>query len=188
MTLLSILICSIPKRKAMLDRLLNQIDLYSKEYFKLNELELIIDDSTDVNIGFKRNRLLDISNGKYIAFIDDDDSITESYFKEIRKGIDADFDCCSLRGVITWNGRNPELFEHSIKYNAWNTTNNEIKYERFPNHLNCIKSEIAKQVDFPELNHGEDKDWSYKLRDTGLVKTEHFIDEIIYNYQYITNK
>jgi len=188
MTLLSILICSIPKRKEMLDRLLSQIDLYSKEYFKLNELELIIDDSTHVNIGFKRNRLLNISKGKYIAFIDDDDSITEHYFKEIRKGIDADVDCCSLRGIITWNGKNPELFEHSIKYNSWNTTNNEIKYERFPNHLNCIKSEIAKQIDFLELNHGEDKDWSYKLNETGLIKTEHFINEVIYNYQYITNK
>jgi glycosyltransferase involved in cell wall biosynthesis len=185
---LSLLICTIPWRKEMLKRLLNQIADYSKDYFNDNELELIIDDSINVSIGFKRNRLLDISNGKYIAFIDDDDSITESYFKEIRKGIDNDVDCCSLRGIITWNGGNPELFEHSIKYTAWNTTTNQIKYERFPNHLNCIKSEIAKQVYFPELNHGEDKDWSYKLRDTGLVKTEHFIDEIIYNYQYITNK
>jgi len=188
MTLLSILICSIPKRKAMLNRLLNQIADYSKDYFSETELEILIDESIDKTIGAKRDRLLNKSNGKYIAFIDDDDSITEHYFKEIRKGIDGNYDCCSLRGVMTWNGGNPELFEHSIKYTAWNTTRNIIKYERFPNHLNCIKSEIAKQVNFNELNHGEDKDWSYKLNETGLIKTEHFINEIIYNYQYITNK
>ena len=188
MILLSILICSIPKRKTILDRLLNQIADYSKDYFSETELEIYSNDNVNISIGEKRNLLLDVAKGKYIAFIDDDDSITEHYFKEIRKGIDGDYDCCSLRGIITWNGGNPELFEHSIKYTAWNTTNNEIKYERFPNHLNCIKSEIAKQVNFIELNHGEDKDWSYKLNETGLIKTEHFIDEIIYNYQYITNK
>jgi hypothetical protein len=185
---LSLLICTIPKRKEMLNNLLNQIADYSKDYFSENELEILIDDSIDKTIGAKRDKLLNKANGEYIAFIDDDDSITEHYFKEIRKGIDGNYDCCSLRGIMTWNGGNPEVFEHSIKYTAWNTTRNIIKYERFPNHLNCIKSEIAKQVKFPDLWSAEDRDWSHELNRKQLIKTEYFIDEVIYNYQYIMRK
>ena len=61
-------------------------------------------------------------------------------------------------------------------------------YERYPNHLNCIKSSIAKQFKFPEINFGEDTLWADKVFKSGLIKTEHFIDKVIYHYKYITNK
>ncbi len=61
-------------------------DVYSKDYFSETELEIYSNDNVNISIGEKRNLLLDVAKGKYIAFIDDDDSITEHYFKEIRKG------------------------------------------------------------------------------------------------------
>lgn len=185
---LSILICSIAKREKMLKSLLEKIDEYKFNYFKEDEIEILIDKREGLTTGAKRDFLLNTAKGEYVAFIDDDDMITDSYFKEIRKGIDGGFDCCSLRGVMTWDGVKPELFEHSIKYNAWNTTLNNIKYERFPNHLNCIKSSIAKQVKFDNITIGEDRNWSYELHNKQLIKTEYFIDSVIYNYQYISNK
>ena len=185
---LSILICSIAKREHMLKSLLEKIDEYKFNYFAENEIEILIDKREGITIGEKRDFLLSTSKGEYIAFIDDDDMITDAYFKEIRKGIEGRYDCCSLRGLMTWDGLKPEIFEHSIKYHSWNTTLNNIKYERFPNHLNCIKSSIAKQVKFKSLNHGEDRNWSYELNNKQLIKTEYFIDSVIYNYQYIQNK
>lgn len=185
---LSILICSIAKREKMLKSLLEKIDEYKFNYFKEDEIEILIDKREGITIGEKRDFLLNNAKGEYVAFIDDDDMITDSYFKEIRKGIDGGFDCCSLRGIMTWDGYNPEIFEHSIKYHAWNTTYNYIKYERFPNHLNCIKSSIAKQIKFPHLWSAEDRDWSKKLYESGLIKNEYFTDKIIYKYQYISYK
>ena len=83
---------------------------------------------------------------------------------------------------------NPEFFEHSIRYKSYSTTDNIIKYERFPNHLNCIKKSIANQITYPEINHGEDTDFAHKLYASGLIKTEHYIDNVLYHYKFITNK
>jgi len=82
------------------------------------------------------------------------------------------------------------MFEHSIRYNAYKTNPDgyEVRYERFPNHLNCIKSSIAKQFIFPEKNHGEDTDWATQVHRSGLIQTEHYIKEVIYYYDYISNK
>jgi hypothetical protein len=143
----------------------------------------------ETTIGEKRNYLLRTSIGEYVAFFDDDDFPAPNYISSVMEGINKGVDCCSLRGIITWNGENPEVFEHSIKYSDWKTNHTgEIKYERYINHLNVVKREIAIQIKFPEINHGEDKSWSEALRDSGLIKTEHYIGEPIYNYLYHEKK
>lgn len=186
---LSILILSVPNRMDMLYSLTAFIreQMYQLRQEEYEDYEILIDDSPD-DIGTKRNRLLQSVRGKYFAFIDDDDMITDFYFTEFLKGYELEPDCFSLRGIITFNGQNAEVFEHSIKYSEWTTTDNAIKYERPPNHLNFIKSEIGKQFTFPQINHGEDRDWSMQIQKSGLLKKEYYIDKIIYNYLYITNK
>ncbi len=42
--------------------------------------------------------------------------------------------------------------------------------------------------EFPDLWSAEDRDWSHELNKRQLIKTEYFIDEVIYNYQYVMNK
>jgi glycosyltransferase involved in cell wall biosynthesis len=154
---------------------------------KGKEVEILVN-SEDLSIGTKRNKLLEQSTGEYVCFIDDDDEVSSRYIDLIFEGIIRDVDCCSLRGVITWNGENHEIFEHSIRYSAYNTTNNYVKYERYPNHLNAIKATIAKQFKFPEINYGEDTDWATQVHKSGLIKSEHYIFETIYHYKFIPNK
>ena len=64
-----------------------------------------------------------------------------------------------------------------------------VKYERYPNHLNCIRASIAKQFKFPEegpiANHGEDTAWATQLHLSRLLKTEFEINEILYHYDYV---
>jgi hypothetical protein len=55
---------------------------------------------------------------------------------------------------------------------------------RTPNHLNTIKTEIAKQVRYPEISHGEDQDYSHRLWNSSLMKTESLIGERMYIYQF----
>jgi glycosyltransferase involved in cell wall biosynthesis len=183
MALLSVLIPTLPNRIEMYHDLLKELNKQRTSY-----IEIITHSDPFMSIGQKRNELLNDANGEYVCFIDDDDTISENYINHLLEGIHKGVDCCSLRGRITFDGILPEYFEHSIKYKEYKTTDNPIKYERYPNHLNCIKSSIAKQFKFPEINHGEDTDWATQIFNSGLIKTEHYINGIMYYYKFITNK
>lgn len=197
--MLSILIPTINSRKGLLAALLNEFEVQiSKDLiiskadgikkYNYGDIEILIFPDEELNLGTKRNILLKAASGKYSCFFDDDDFPSADYISELRKAIEQNPDVVSLRGIMTTNGKNPELFEHSLKYSAWKTTDNEIKYERYPNHLNCIRASIAKQILFPEKNFGEDHDWSRKLHESGLLKTEYYTDKVLYNYKFISNK
>lgn len=179
---LSLLICHLPDRNAFLMRLLRTIEFYGG----LNPgIEIIIDDSTTITTGAKRNHLLGKAKGRYMAFIDDDDLITEHYFPGVFAGIEKGVDCCSLKGIITDDGKNPRTFEHSIQHSRYETVmrdGNEY-YLRFPNHLNCIKASLAKQIEYPDQTISEDTGWATQMHRSGLLKTEHWIEEVIYLYE-----
>lgn len=179
---LSILICSLEYRWIYLDRLYNVLKPQLTDDVQIH----VGVDNGDNTIGYKRNILLNSAEGKYVAFIDDDDLIPDNYIELLIKAIDTNCDCASLKGMYSVDGKESGIFEHSLKYKAWKTTNNEIKYERYPNHLNMIRASIAKQFKFPEINHGEDHDWSTQLHKSGLLKTEHYIPDILYYYRKVT--
>lgn len=183
---LSILICTIPERAAMLGRL--KTELYSQILPYAEHIQVCID-GFGGTIGFKRNRLLDLAIGQYVCFIDDDDWISENYIELLMKAINSDCDCASLVGQITFDGKDSALFEHSIKYNEYKTkVGQDITYERYPNHLNMIRTSIAEKFKFPEINHGEDTDFATQIYKSGLLKKEYCIPEIIYYYRYVSNK
>lgn len=161
----------------------------------------VLSDSGPEKIGIKRNRLLarmNFENGTkhetdYVCFIDDDDMVAPDYIKTILEAIEKnpDCDCLSLRGIITTDGGNPEMFEHSLKYTKWDDNGTKypnIRYERYPNHLNVIRADIARQFKFLEVNRGEDHDWSTQIHKSGLLKNEVYIDKVLYYYQYRSNK
>lgn len=163
------------------------IDVFSHSFKHPDIVEIVLDKS-NLSIGTKRNNLLQKALGKYVCFIDSDDWISKDYVKLIMQGIEKEPDCISIKGVYTEDGQNPCLFEHSLKYNKWETSNGPIKYLRNPNHLNTIRADIAKQFKFPETNFGEDHDFSKQLQRSGLLKTEHYIDEVLYEYRFISKK
>ena len=185
--LLSILIPTIDERresfKELILELTNQI-LDNKAEEKVEIISLC--DKGILSIGAKRNELLMRVKREYFCFIDDDDTVSSDYITRILEGLETKPDCCSLRGVYTTNGTNPELFEHSIKYSEYKTASptSGIRYERYPNHLNVIKTLIGQQFTFPETNHGEDTEWATKVFNSRLLRTEYFIPEVIYHYQF----
>ena len=158
-----------------------------------DEIEIIVlTDNKEMSIGEKRNKLLSVANGEYCCFIDDDDEISEEYIKLLLEVAESGCDCASLKGVITTDGANPQIFEHSLKYIEWKTNTNtgfgDVVYERYNNHLNMIKTSIAKQFKFPDKNFSEDYDWSKLLHESGLLKTEYYIEDILYYYKFVTKK
>jgi hypothetical protein len=167
-------------RKNQLDALLSKL-----EKLELNDTYILIENS-DKNIGAKRNYILKEAfdlDCDYVCFIDDDDDIDDDYFNLIFDGLKNYPTHCSLKGIYTVDGKNPVIFEHSIKYSTWKTNDSgKIKYERPPNHLNVIKTSIANKFKFKEINHGEDKDWSEQIFKSGLLNNEYYIEKPIYHY------
>lgn len=157
---------------------------------KTDEVEILVfEDSGEKTIGEKRNELMRWAKGEYVCFVDDDDEVSSDYVSKILEAIKMNPDCCSLTGVYTVNGNNPEIFEHSLKYKEWKTTIGDYpKYERPPNHLNVIKKEIAIKYSFIPVSHGEDHDWSQRIANDQALKTESIIEGVIYHYKHITNK
>lgn len=182
MILLSLLIPSLDKRAGKLATLLNSLEKQMTP-----DVEIVVNlDSGRKSIGEKRNEMTHGCKGLYCASIDDDDRVSAEYISLLLKGIETEPDCCSLIGTYTKNGRHPQLFKHSIEYDGWYTKGN-IMY-RFINHLNCIRTSIARQMVYPATNHGEDKSFSEQLQASGLLKLEYKIEKMLYIYDYQTNK
>lgn len=209
---LSILIAHNPIQKwriPLFERLFHNLELQIKfdyqdhwvnggrAYIEGNDINVIWDNRERISIGEKRNALIaeavkyqDQNKDGYVAFVDDDDNVSKHYVSLLLEGIRTGADCCSLRGIITDDGVNPRVFEHSIKYKEYRTVirNGKEFYERYPNHLNCMKLSIAQQFPFPAINHSEDTDFANQVFRSGLLKTEHWIDEIIYHYEFQSKK
>lgn len=183
---LSILIPTIERDKELFTKLKwalhVQLSAFNGEY------EILVDDSETDSIGIKRNRLLQDAKGDYVAFFDSDDWPSPNYVGLLMKAIESGSDCASLRGEYSVDGVFDGFFEHSLKYKKWETVEGVIKYLRYPNHLNLCRASLAKQISFTDKNHGEDYDWSKAMHESGLLKTEYYIPEIIYFYKKVNHK
>ena len=183
----SILICSLEDRKNFLERLLANLNLQLKDNVEI----LTLIDNREKTIGQKRNELLVQAQGEYIAFIDDDDLVSDNYIELILEAIKTKPDVVGMHLLMTVDGANTEKTYHSLKYRSWYheadpTNPGKLRYFRNPNHLNPVKREYALQVRFPEINNGEDRKYSEEL--LPFLHTEVYIEQPIYFYLYRSHK
>ena len=180
----SILICTLPERKESFDCLCKKLHQQIRDHNLQDKVEVLsfLDNRGEHTVGQKRNALLRSSVGKYVCFIDDDDDVNDELVRMVYERLLRNPDCVSLVGIITSYGRDPKLFIHSMRYSTWFEKDNI--YYRPPNHLNPIRRSIAIQFLFPEINRSEDFDWSMQIQRSGLIKTEEYIQEPYYFYNY----
>lgn len=184
---LSILIPTINERRPSFKNLVMKLTEQIIDNYAEERVEIVtFCDKGLLSIGAKRNTLLSWAVKDYCCFVDDDDTVSSNYIEWALKGVESGRDCCSLLGLYTVDGHGGDLFEHSIRYKEYKTNppTMGIKYERSPNHLNIIKTEIAQAFKFAEINHGEDTHWATEIRESGLIKTEFSIPDVTYHYQY----
>lgn len=180
--ILSILICTIPKRKYLLNQLLTDLNKQVKAC--ATEIEILTDNENGT-VGAKRQRLLEKATSEYVVFIDDDDRVSSDYLRSILFALESSPDVVGFMGFITTNGRYKTNFKIS-KDCGYETT--ARGYERFNNHLSPIKRSIALQIGYKDMSFQEDYDYAVRLVNSGLVKTERFISKHLYFYQYVTKK
>jgi hypothetical protein len=182
---LSILIPTLPARFGFFEILTMMLTQQIDE----SKAPVIISTNSDttIDIGTKRNRMMAEVDTEYMAFFDDDDMPGPNYITHLMEGISKGVDCCSLTGIYTKDGQNPTKFVHSIKYDNIFTGDDGVFY-RPVMHINCLKTEHARQAEFPSWRFSEDSKWAMDLMSKGCLKTEHVIDEVIYNYLFVSDK
>ncbi len=175
---LSILICSVKKRLVQFAQLAEHLEKQAQN----KPVEILwLGDNKTMSVGEKRNKLLSISKGDYVAFVDDDDWIAGDYVDEILKGIEKKPDCVTFNAIYSTDEGEAIPVEYSVN-NILNVDEPNKPRLRVPNHLIPMKREFALATMFLEKNFGEDTDYGLRVR--RLLKTEYKIEKPLYYYRF----
>jgi len=179
--LLSIIICSvIERRNNFLNRILNILE----PQIKNKPVELIVlTDNAKRKIGKKRNDGIQIAQGKYLCFIDDDDTVDRNYVDLILEKINlgTNPDVIVFDSILIRNGKEDRPTKFGIEYYY---DNKPDAYYRLPNHLMVHRKDNVKEY-YLDREFGEDDEWANRQKQH--IKTQERIDKILYTYDYRTS-
>jgi hypothetical protein len=172
----TVLIATIPGRERKLQLLITTIREKVSRIAPEIRLEICIDfDNRESSIGTKRQRLLERAQGKYLSFIDDDDEITDAYIEDFLATFRGNFHTMRLRGQM---GDYPFVHSTAVKLtDPMATMDSPPVFQRPPNHLNPMLSDIAKLIRFKNATYGEDLDWTISMARTGFLQREYRSDD-----------
>lgn len=184
MILLSILIPSIPSRiESHLMPLLRELERQIGDRYS-NVVEILaFTDNKNRSIGAKRQALLNLSQGQYIAFLDDDDRPEPDYISTIINHlvIPEEYpDVVTFKQRAIIDGQHYELtFQHG------HPTNDELRPEgaiRPPWHVCFWRRDVVAHCTFPDNSYGED--WTWAEQANKKAKTSSHIDKIMMTYVF----
>lgn len=178
MTIFSVLIPHVADRPSppVLADLLRQAE-------KWPEVEILwLGDNRRRSIGAKRQALLDVARGNYLAFVDDDDAVAPDYLARILPlltrqlavvtfdaRVDYDNGCPSCEVICAAGNPNEEALPGKrIKRAVW--------------HIHAWRSDIARKSRFPPIQWGEDWAWAEPLQQHIGHNAAH-IEETLYFYR-----
>lgn len=174
------------KNVVVKDETINTINIYIHGNYVSYPVEILIErDNKEKSIGAKRQSLLTRSKGEYVVFIDDDDDVSNDYISQIVEAASKAPDSIGFKIECMINHKGPYLASASNVWQDWEENKGGFKYVRTPYQKTPIKREIALQIGYNDMRYGEDYDYSKRLKQSGLVKSEIFIDKILYYYTYI---
>lgn len=145
---------------------------------------LVMFHDPSLTLGENRTRMLALARSEYVCFFDDDDWPAPDYVAKIFPLLDG-VDYVGFR-VQTYCAHFDywpfgETF-HSLKYDGW--SRDGMNFYRDISHINPIRRELAVKAEFVDAskNFGEDAHWAESMRKLGIVKTQHYIDSVMYHY------
>lgn len=174
---LSILTPTIPGRESQLAALQSKIRIQPGG----DHIEhLVLCDNRARSIGAKRQALVDIARGDYIAFVDDDDDISDNYLAEILNATQTGAGVITFRQRAIYNGLESEV-HFGIKHQDEPFQPGGVTL-RAPWHVCAWKRDLVAGCLFGESNYGEDLIWCKQAR--LRVKTGYNIPKILHTYRH----
>jgi hypothetical protein len=186
---LSVLIPSIPSRfTSHFLPLYTRLEALAKG-FDVELLALI--DNKRRSIGLKRDALVQAAIGEYLAFVDDDDDVTEAYFPAIFAALAEQgprgLDLITFDSRVFLNDDAPFLVRFGMEcaneechHGEGTGTWADITRRPFPC---CVwRREIAQAERFPDCSYGEDADWALRA-EKRVVRWLH-LPEVLHVYRY----
>jgi glycosyltransferase involved in cell wall biosynthesis len=142
-------------------------------------------DNKSFSVGEKRNLLINMSSGRYVCFIDDDDRVSEEYIDSILEAIDADKKVITFKGTQNTNGLKdaPFTYDPNIGRNLKKEING-VRYKvMLPDHL-CVWKKDEIVFKFPHKNLSEDHEWARSMGSSYNSDDVHHIDKFLYHYEF----
>lgn len=174
---LSILIATLGRRETRFKSLVKDLNTQIKQFN--DEIEIVAYwNNGELSIGGIRQELINQAKGEYVCFIDDDDTVPTYYCEQIMCNLGKDY--VGFKVKLLNNGKEMPPVFHSLEHKNWRTDYDG--YYRDITHLNPIRRSIALQGVFTRTGASEDVNWANSIRD--LVKTENYIDEVMYIYNH----
>ena len=189
--ILTVGILTLHERKPVFDELVSHLTNIAKPY--TNKVEFVVArDNGEKSVGQKRNEVLKEAKGEFVCFIDDDDTVADSYFDYLIQTLEKHaVDAVGFKGMYYVSEKPTMIFSHSGKngghFQTHDSTNGVIQHRPI-NHLNPVRTTIAREIGFPEQNYGEDTNYCDRLLASGLLKSEAFIDVVLYHYLFDSQK
>ena len=136
-----------------------------------------------LTLGANREQMRQKAEGEYLCFVDDDDLVPENYVERILPLLDGvDYIGFQLHQSI--DGEQIGTSSHSLRHSNWNDAPGPKAglFSRDITYLNPMRRELAL-LEPIKGGRGEDVRWADVMRARGVVKTEHYLDEVMYLYQ-----
>lgn len=190
MTILSVLIATIPERKEMYTKLVNELwrqrDILEKIHPSLGDVSFSVDESKSfmnggLSIGKKRQALVEKARGKYLCFLDDDEDIAPNYLETIVRLCQLDCDVVTFRSVAKMDNY-WAVIDMSLKNNEDEEATPDRIVKRRPWHINAIRTSFALLYEFPDVNDSEDALWMRNI--IYHLESEAHTDAILHQYNH----
>lgn len=176
---LSLLIPTLPGRLlAAYTKLLGPL----QEQVEGKAVELLyLGDNCQRSVGDKRNALLQMSRGEFLAFIDDDDQVAPDYVDAILAAIaeDPQVDLVTFDHLCHLPAQTVHC-RYSLDHLEASHYDGEGNWTGAPPHTACWRSSIAKEEVFRSIDAGEDADWARRV--ASRVRTHTNLERVLYHY------